>query len=126
MLSIKIHGGTPQLGKGLCHTCKHARIVRGQNCEERIVCTGGLFETSYGGDGVVQFRVAECSRYHPINMPWLHEMEEIAWTVEARRRGDAGFQRQKDEGEMVVTIKPPTGDEGRDDPVQSPLGSGNW
>lgn len=108
-LSIKIHGGTPHLGKSLCHTCKNAKIVKGQNCEERIVCGANLFSRGpFSDNGVVTFRVSECSKFHPINMPWLHEMEEMAWTIEARRRGEKGFRLQEGEGEMQVVITRPS------------------
>lgn len=109
-LSIKIHGGTPKLGKSLCHTCKQAKIVRGQNCEERIICAAGLFDTGAlvgKGSGVVTMKVAECGKYHPMNMPWLWEMEEMAWIVEARRRGQSGFQPSHEGDEMSVRIVPP-------------------
>ena len=35
-------------------------------------------------------------------------MEQMAWIVEARRRGPTGFQKPE-EGEMEVFIKPPNG-----------------
>ena len=103
-IRINIPGGTPQSGKGLCHTCKHASIVRGQNCEERIICGSGIWQST---NGVVQFRVSDCKEFHPQNMAWLHEMREIAWRIEARRRGPTGFQAPEGEPEMEVTIKPP-------------------
>jgi len=102
-LQIKISGGTPKAGKSLCLSCKNAKIVRGQNCEERITCnSGNLWESTRG---VVTFRVSECGEFHPVNMPWKYEMEEMAWIVSARRRGPAGFQPE--DGEMEVTITAP-------------------
>jgi len=102
-LQIKIQGGTPKAGKGLCHTCKAGNIVVGQNCEERIICRADMFQSSRN---VVTFRVAQCGSYHPSNIPYLHEMEQIAWKVEARRRGPAGFT-QPEEGEMELVITKP-------------------
>ena len=105
MIEFSIHGATPKGGKPLCYSCKHASVVSGQNCEEFIRCTGDMFSHSRG---LVTIRVSSCGSYHPSNVPWLHEMKEIAWKVEARRRGPSGFQ-QPEESEMEVTIKPPSG-----------------
>lgn len=99
-LQIKIHGATPKSTKTLCITCKNASIIKGQNCEEMVKCGSNLFE------GFVPFRIAECSQYHPSNMPWLHEMEQMAWKIEARRRGPVGFEKT-DDGQMeIVIVKP--------------------
>lgn len=105
MLQIKILGATPTSGKPLCLSCKMAKRVRGQNCEEIIFCH--LFSRN-GSPGPVPFRVAECGDYHPVNMPWLHEMEEMAWKIEARRRGPVGFNDPDARGgEMEVVITRP-------------------
>jgi len=103
MLHIKISGETPCGGTTICRGCKHASVLIGQNCEERIICGANMFPNSRG---VVTFKVAQCGSFHPVNMPWKHEMEEMAWIVQARRRGPAGFSKPED-NEMVVTIKPP-------------------
>lgn len=107
MLQIKILGATPKGGKGICATCKHAKKIIGQNCEEIIFCHTVFDNTRYGG--VVPFRIAECTQYHPSNMPWLHEMEQMAWTVEAKRRGPVGFGDGATEMEYVITA--PNGDD---------------
>jgi hypothetical protein len=101
-LQIKISGGTPVSGKSLCHTCKYAAIVKGQNLEEHIHCeANGLFGATRGK---VPFRVAECSKFHPSNIPWKWEMEDMAWKIEARKRGPVGFS----DGEpMEIIISPP-------------------
>lgn len=104
MLSIKIAGATPKGGKSLCSTCKCASIVRGQNCEEIVFCARVFGDTKYGG--IVPFRVAECGSYHPTNVPWLHEMEAIAWEVKAKKRGTVGFSEGATE--MEYEIKPPS------------------
>lgn len=104
MLQIKIHGATPKGGKSICHTCKKATVIKGQNCQEIILC--GLFSGT--GLGQVPFKVAECGDYHPVNMPWLHEMEEMAWKIEARKRGPVGFNDPTQrEGEMEIVITRP-------------------
>ena len=101
MIDFRI-SGLRRIGKAICVSCKHAAIVLGQNCEERI-CAARCFHS-----GIVTFKVAQCGAYHPMNMSWKHEMEAMAWIVQARRRGPTGFQKPE-EGEMEVTIKPPSG-----------------
>lgn len=108
-VQFKIVGGTPKLGKSLCATCKHAVHAKGQNMEEVIRCRGGVFSAGGDGPGFVPFRIAECSEYHPMNMPYLYEMKEIAWNIEARKRGQAGFQPNPDNPDekiQVVVTKP--------------------
>ena len=75
-------------------------MVRGQNCQELILC--GLFN-----GGPVPFKVAECGDYHPSNVPWLHEMEDMAWKIEARRKGPVGFNDPTQRGEMEVVVTRP-------------------
>lgn len=108
MINFKIsNGATPKAGKSLCVTCKHASVVKGQNCEELIFCNSDMWP--HGKP--VPFRVAECGSYHPLNVPWMHEMEQMAWKVEARRREKPGFAAavpEPQEEVMEVTIKPPT------------------
>lgn len=37
-MRIKIHGGTAQAGRfSLCHTCRHATVVRGARLRDEIV-----------------------------------------------------------------------------------------
>jgi len=103
MLQIKIHGATPKGGKSICLTCKKGTVVKGQNCQEVVLCP--LFSGS--GLAPVPFKVAECGGYHPSNVPWLHEMENMAWTVEARRRGSVGFADGERLGEMEVVVTRP-------------------
>ena len=103
-LQIKIHGGTPKAGKTLCATCKNAKTVKGQNCQEIIFCGSLTFPHH-----VVPFKVSECGSYHPSNVPWMHEMEEMAWKIEARKRGPVGFNDPdaRGEGQMDVVITRP-------------------
>ncbi len=57
---------------------------------------------------MIKFKVAECSEYHPMNVPYLHEMKDIAWKIEARKRGPTGFGADAvKEGEMEVIVTPP-------------------
>jgi hypothetical protein len=114
MLSLKIVGGeTPKTGKPLCKSCKHASFVRSQTGVERTVCDTHLFNAS---KHIVTFPVYSCTAYHPSNVPWLNEMEDMAWIVEARKRGPAGFQ-QPGEGEMEIVINKPRGSKNYGSPV---------
>lgn len=106
-LQIKISGGTPVSGKSLCTTCKQAVRIVGQNCEEVILCH--LFARS-GTKGPVPFRVASCGEYHPSNMPWKYEMEEMAWIITAKKRGPTGFNQPQDDEIMEVVINKPKRD----------------
>jgi hypothetical protein len=98
---FRIINGTPRTGPSLCKTCKHAKHIRGQNCQELVLCH--LFPSLGGAPGPVPFRIAECGTYHPVNMPWLHEMEDMAWKIEARKRGAVGFEPETTEMEVVIT-----------------------
>jgi hypothetical protein len=102
-LKIKVCNETPKGGKTICATCSKALVVKGQNGEERIVCISGLFEPN----GLVTFKVAECGGYIPFNVPSLYEMEQIAWKVEARKRGPSGFTVPDGEDKMEIIVKPP-------------------
>jgi len=106
-MNIKMDGATPISGKSLCVSCKHSVVVRGQNCEEVILCEDAFYSH---GNGLVPFRVASCTSFRDKNHPEKHEMEAIAWTVEARKRGPQGFQASAP-NELDVTIRPPKEDE---------------
>jgi hypothetical protein len=100
-MSFKIINGTPKSGKSLCLTCKHGKVVKGQECQEVLFCSS-VFSKNYSY-GYVPFRISECAEYHPSNMPWLHEMENMAWKIEARKRGPVGFEPDRCEMEIVIT-----------------------
>ena len=97
-MKIKVQGGTPKSGKSLCITCKYSMVLKGQEGQEIIICRR-LFDDRRP----IPFKVAECSEYHPSNMPSLHEMEDMAWKIEARKRGPVGFEPEKVEMEIVIT-----------------------
>jgi hypothetical protein len=103
-MRVKVQDGTPEFGKSLCYTCKNAAIVKGQNGELVIHCNAYIFEHNRH---VVPFKVAECNGYLQINVPDKHEMEKIAWIVEARRRGKPGFQVPEGEDQMEVVVTKP-------------------
>lgn len=105
MLALKILGGTPKTGAPLCNSCRHRRYVRTQDGKEVTRCGAFMF----GEYAPVPFPVYECSGHHPVNTPFLHEMEDIAWVIEARRRGPSGFAEGAplEEGEMEVVVTKP-------------------
>jgi hypothetical protein len=106
-VKFKIIGGSQVGGPPLCKTCKNVTIVKGQNCQELMLCSAGIFGEKYE-HRPIPFKVSECGDYHPINVPWLHEMKEMAWKIEARKRGPSGFGADAvKEGEMEVVVTPP-------------------
>jgi hypothetical protein len=110
-MRVKIKDGTPEFGKSLCYTCKSAGIVKGQNGELIIHCNACMFEHC---KNLVPFQVAECNAYTQLNVPDKWEMEKIAWTVEARKRGPKGFEVSAGEDEMEVVITKPKKKQGND------------
>lgn len=108
-ISFSMAGSTAKSGPSLCRTCKFAQTVTGQNGEEIIKCDSF--------SKFLNFRVATCSVYHPSNMPWKYEMEEIAWLVEARKRGPVGFK--PGDPEMEYVIVPPNRGEGGPSPEEA-------
>lgn len=80
-ISLKVYGGTPPSSGSLCRTCKYAHIIRGNNNQERHICT------YQNPERLMAFEVAECNRYFNANQPALHEMEEIAWRVVTKGGG---------------------------------------
>ena len=54
---------------------------------------------------MVRFRVNECTEYRPFNQPSVRDMHDIAWIVQPKKKGPAGFdptQAANKEGEPVV------------------------
>lgn len=76
----------------------------GQNLEDEIHCASYKFE-SETGSSIVPFRVAQCTEYRPFNQQGLTDMEKIAWIVEPRKKGPAGFQGEGTP--MDMEIRPP-------------------
>lgn len=100
MPNLKMSGATPSGNKSLCYTCKHSIVVKGINCEEAILCNEAFYKN---GATLVPFRVAECTMFQNRNHPEKYEMEKIAWSVEARRRGPVGFDQCSNEMDIVIT-----------------------
>lgn len=96
-MKIKIHGGTVQDGNGsLCHSCRHATIVRGSRLRDEIVECAAL---AYPRSRIV-FPVTNCTDYVNRQHPSLREMEETAWILRTDgKRTRIGFVPAK-------TLKP--------------------
>lgn len=81
---FKILNGTPKgANTTLCTTCLFGIHIKGKNLQERIHC-------SYMGKQL-HFRVDTCSKYAYTSATTLEDMKKIAWRVETRNRGKAGF-----------------------------------
>lgn len=93
-MRIKIQGGTVQNGQSsLCHTCRHATVVRGARLRDEIVECAVL---GYRQNRVT-FPVTTCSDYVSRQHPSLREMEEIAWILRTdAKRHRVGFVPSKE------------------------------
>ena len=93
-MHIKIQGGTVQNGQSsLCHTCRHATVVRGARLRDEII------ECSLLGCGHnrIVFPVTSCTDYVNRQHPSLRELEETAWILRTdARRTRIGFVPAKD------------------------------
>lgn len=99
MTVIKVRDGTPKTATSLCVSCRYATVIKGSNFQYMIRC--------HRIEQMVRFPVSECSEYENKSMPTQYDMEQIAWIVQTRNRGPAGFQGDKTEIEIV----PPKKDE---------------
>lgn len=71
-IDIKIVQGTgKQTGKPLCYSCTYS-IIR----EDNITCSKISFSPLEIGRPIY-----DCNGYYNRNLPTLHALEEIAWTV---------------------------------------------
>ena len=93
-MRIKIHGGTVQNGQSsLCHTCRHATVVRGARLRDEIVECAMLGHR----DNRVGFPVTSCTDYVGRQHPSLREVEETAWVLRTdAKRHRVGFVASRD------------------------------
>jgi hypothetical protein len=93
-MRIKVRGGTPPGGStSLCHTCRHATIVKGARIDDEIVECDAL---SYGHNRVT-FSVRYCTAYIDSRRPSIRDMEDIAWVLRTDpKRNQIGFVQAKD------------------------------
>jgi hypothetical protein len=91
---VKVYRGTRiQEAENLCHTCRHAHIIRGtRDDDEIIMCGAAVMRTTR-----ITFKVTECTEYLDHREPSYHELYEQAWILRrATRRRPAGFVRPKE------------------------------
>lgn len=93
-MRIKIRGGTVQHGEApLCHTCRHATIVRGAGLRDEVIECAQLSRPHHR----ITFPVTSCSTYVSAQHPSLREMEEIAWVLRSdMKKNTIGFVRASD------------------------------
>jgi hypothetical protein len=92
-MRIKIQGGTAMNGDPpLCHTCRHATVIRGARLRDEIIeC--GLLSSRHNR---VTFPVTFCTDYVNRNHPSLREMEEIGWVLRTdAKKHHVGFVRSE-------------------------------
>jgi hypothetical protein len=98
-MKLKIHGGTaPGSSDSLCHTCRHATIVRGARMSEEVIECYKLNEHTR-----ITFAVKSCAKYSDASMPSLDHMEDIAWILRTdATRKQVGFIRPRDSRILAV------------------------
>jgi hypothetical protein len=92
---IKVYNGTvTHSAQGLCETCRHATITRGQRLEDELVrCESQPMTAPI----VIRFKVTECSSYLDGRLPTYAQLLEQAWILKpAGGRRPAGFVRSSD------------------------------
>lgn len=92
-MRIKIRGGTAcEEDAPLCHTCRHATVVKGARLRDEIIECGML---NYQHNRIT-FPVTFCTDYVNRQHPTIREMEEIAWVLRTdARRHRVGFVHPK-------------------------------
>lgn len=93
-MRIKIREGTARHdGTPLCHTCRHACIVRGRSLRDEIVECARLSHPH----GRVTFAVVFCTSCVNAQHPTIREMEDLAWVLRSdTKKHTIGFVRAKD------------------------------
>ena len=94
----KVHGGTPQGNKSLCVTCRNAKHTQGLHLQQHTLCLVTHYKPME-----ITYPVSTCSMYDDKRMPSYYQMEQIAWVVQTRSRGPAGFAGNMND----VEIHPP-------------------
>lgn len=92
-MHVKIHGGTAPGNSGsLCHSCRHATIVRGSSQSEEVIECARV-----SSEKPINFAVKFCTKYSDRAMPSLDHMEDIAWILRTDvKRRQVGFVRPSD------------------------------
>lgn len=108
-LHLNIHGGTRSNSDSLCRTCHFAGIIRGPAESNELVHCGMLQNSR------INFRVQECTYYHPYGQLFLGQMAQIAWEIELAPKREYGFK-----GERDVVIKAPGEQQTANYPAQEP------
>lgn len=95
----KVMNGTPKGNRSLCGTCRFAQTMRGINMQEHVRCL------RMGSQSVpITYPIEKCSGYDDKRMPSLYDMEQIAWNIKCRLRGQTGFGQNE---ERDVEVQPP-------------------
>ena len=92
-MHVKIHGGTASGdASSLCHSCRHATIVRGSSLSDEVIECARV-----SNDQRLTFAVKFCNKYSDRAMPSLDHMEDIAWILRTdAKRKTVGFVRPHD------------------------------
>jgi hypothetical protein len=82
---------------GLCGKCKYAHIME-HGGTVKIRC-------KMMGDKLVAERVTVCNKFYEANLPYVHEMEELAWILKTNEKNAVGFKPER-----TVKFEPPSND----------------
>lgn len=82
-MKVRIIGGTASGEEDLCATCRNAYIRQGASGEKTVRCD--FFQRTW------KEPTHECNIYSDRRVPHLHDLKEIAWSVEPSNRTKAGF-----------------------------------
>ena len=107
-MANKVIGGTPRSdGTSMCLTCRAAWHMKTVNLGEVVICR------AIGQGMRVTAPVVECATYDDKRQPSLYDMQQIAWEVSSRARGEVGFGGARG---LEIEINPPS-DASRNQPM---------
>lgn len=96
----KIQDGTRSDETDLCRTCSRSHIMEGAALSSRITYCDNIFNKPIRG------RIAKCNRYYPKNLPSIHDLYQIAWTLETDKKKQYGFVSPKERDNRNIPTPP--------------------
>lgn len=78
---------------GLCGKCKYSHVTEHGN---RLIIRCGQL------DMFIKERVTSCTKFYDINLPYINEMEELAWILKTNEKNAVGFKPERN-----VKFEPP-------------------
>ena len=95
-MRIKVNGGTSPSGADpLCPSCASYNIARGTNSNQ-------VYATCSAFIMIIKFPVTSCTRYNHANSVSLYDMQNMAWSLCADKRGHSIGFKPPDEVDRLV------------------------